>query len=53
MSQLFVSGGQSIRASTSASLLPMNIQGWFPLGLTGLTSLQSTGLSTIFSSTTV
>ena len=46
---LFTSGGQSIRASASASVLPMNIQGWFPLGLTGLISLQSQGLSTIFS----
>ena len=41
MSQLFVSGGQSIGASASASVLPMNIQGWFLLGLTGLISLQS------------
>ena len=41
MNQLFASGGQSIGASASASVLPMNIQGWFPLGLTGLTSLQS------------
>ena len=39
VSQLFASGGQSIGASTSASVLPMNIQGWFPLGLTGLISL--------------
>ena len=39
MSQLFASGGQSIGASASASVLPMNIQGWFPLGLTGLSSL--------------
>ena len=44
MSQLFASGGQSIRASASASALPMNSQGWFPLGLTGLI-LQSRGLS--------
>ena len=51
MSQLFASGGQSIRAL--ASTLPMNIQGWFPLGLTGLISLQSKGLSRVFSSTTV
>ena len=43
MNQFFASGGQSIRAS--ASVLPMNIQGWFPLGLTGLISLQSKGLS--------
>ena len=53
MSQLFVSGGQSIRASASASVLPMNIQGWFSLGLTGLISLLSKGLSRVFSSTTV
>ena len=45
MSQFFTSGGQSIGASASASVLPMSIQGWFPLGLTGLISLQSTGLS--------
>ena len=44
MSSLFTSGGQSIRASASASVLPMNIQGWFPLGLTSLMSLQSKGL---------
>ena len=48
---LFASGGQSIRAS--ASVLPMNIQGWFSLRLTGLISLQSKGLSRIFSSTIV
>ena len=53
MSQLFASGGQSIAASASASVLPMNIQGWFPLGLTDLISLQSKGLSRVFSSTTV
>ena len=41
ISQLFTSGGQSIGASASASVLPMNIQGWFPLGLTGLISLSS------------
>ena len=41
MSQLLISGGQSIVASASASVLPMNIQGWFPLGLTGLITLQS------------
>ena len=52
MSQLFASGGQSIGASASASVLPMNIQTWFPLGLTGLISLQSKGLWKIFSSTT-
>ena len=50
-SQFFASGGQSIRAS--ASVLPMNIQDWFPLRLTGLTSLQSKGLSRVFSNTTV
>ena len=53
MSWLFSSGGQSIRASISASVLPMNIQDWFPLGLTGLISLQSKGLSRVFSNTTV
>ena len=52
MSQLFASGGQSIRASVSASVLPMNIQDWFPLGLTGLIFLQSKGLSTVLSNTT-
>ena len=51
MSRLFASGGQSIGAS--ASVLPMNIQGWCPLVLTGLVSLLSKGLSTVFSSTTV
>ena len=51
MSQLFASGSQSIGAS--ASVLPMNIQSWFPLGLTGLISLMSTGLSRVFSNTTV
>ena len=53
MSQLFTSGGPSPGASPSASFLLMNIQGWFPLGLTGLFSLQSKGLSTVFSSTTI
>ena len=53
MSQVFASGGQSIRASFSVSVLPMNIQGWFPLGLTSLISLQSKGLSRVFSSTTI
>ena len=53
MSQLFASGGQSIGALASASVLPMNIQGWFPLGLTGLISLLSKGLPRVFSSTTV
>ena len=50
---LFVLGGQSIGASASASVLPMNIQGWFPLGLTGLISLQFKRLSRVFSSTTI
>ena len=45
MSRVFTSGGQSIGASVSASVLSMNIQGWFPLGLTGLISLQSKGVS--------
>ena len=53
VSQLFASGGQSIGASASASVLPMNIQGWFPLGLTSLLSLQSKGLSRVFSNTIV
>ena len=53
MSQLFVSGGQSIGVSASASLLPMNIQDWFPSGWTGWISLQSKGLSRVFSNTTV
>ena len=53
VSQLFASGGQSIAVSASTSVLPMNIQGWFPLGLTGLISLQSKGLLRVFSSTTV
>ena len=53
VSQFFASGGQSIRAWASASVLPMNVQGWFPLGLAGLISLQSKGLSRVFSSTTV
>ena len=48
VSQLFVSGGQSIGASASASVLPMNIQDWFPLGLTGLISLLSKGLKNTF-----
>ena len=50
MSRLFISGSQSIGAS--AWVLPMNIEGWFPLGLTGLISLSSMGLSRVFSSTT-
>ena len=53
MSWLFTSGGQSIGASASASVFPMKIQDWFPLGLTGLISLQSKELSSLFSSTTV
>ena len=53
MSQFFTLGGQSIGVSASASVLPMNIQDWFPLGLTGLISLQSKGLSRVFSNTTV
>ena len=53
MSQLFTSGGQSIGASASASALPMNIQDWFPLGLTGWISSQSKGLSRVFSNATV
>ena len=53
MSQFFTSGGQSIEASASASILPMNIQDWFPLELIGLISLQSKGLSRVFSNTTV
>ena len=53
MSQFFASGGQSIGALASASVLSMNIQGWLPFGLTGLISLQSKGFSRIFSSTTV
>ena len=53
MSQFFTSGGQSIGASVSAAVFPMNIQGWFSLGLNGLISLQSKGLSTVFSNTTV
>ena len=48
-SQFFASGGQSIGASASTSVLPMNIQDWFPLGWTGWISLQSKGLSRIFS----
>ena len=47
------SGGQSIRASALPLVLPMNIQGWFPLGLTGLISLLSKGLSRVFSNTTI
>ena len=53
MSQLFASGGQSISVSASTSVLPMNTQDWSPLGWTGWISLQSKGLSRVFSNTTV
>ena len=53
ISQFFTSGGQSIGVSASASVLPMNIQDWFPFRLTGLISLQSKGFSRVFSNTTV
>ena len=53
MSWLFASGGQSIGASAAASVLPMNLQDWFPLGLTGLISLKSKGPSRAFSDTTL
>ena len=53
MSQFFPSGGQSTGVSASASVLPMNIQDWFPLGLTGWVCLQSKGLSRVFSNTIV
>ena len=53
MSWLFPSSDQSTGASASASVLPMNIQGWFPLGFTGLISLKSKGLSRVFSCTTI
>ena len=53
MSQFFASGGQNIGASASASVLPLNIQDWFPVGLTGLISLKFKGLSRVFYSTTV
>ena len=53
MSQFFVSGGQSIGVSASASVLPINIQNWFLLGLTSFISLESRGLSRVFFSTTV
>ena len=53
MSQFFASGGQNIGASALASVLPMNIQDWFSLGWTGWISLQSKGLSRVFSNTTV
>ena len=53
MSQLFTSWGQSIGVSASTSVLPMNTQGWSPLGWTGWISLQSKGLSRVLSNTTV
>ena len=53
MNQLFTSGGQSVGVSASGSVLPMNIQDWFPLGWTGWISLQSKGLSRVFSNTTI
>ena len=53
MSQFFASGGQNIGVSASASVVPMNTQDWFPLGWTGWISLQSKGLSRVFSNTTV
>ena len=53
VSQLFTSGGQSIGVSASASVLPMNTPDWSPLGWTGWISLQSKGISTVFSNTTV
>ena len=53
MNWLFASGDQSIRTSASASALPSNIQDWFPLGLTGLISLNSKGLSKVFSSSMI
>ena len=53
VSQLSVSGGQSIRVSALASVLPINAQDWAPLGWTGWVSLQSKGLSRVFSNTTV
>ena len=53
MSQLFASGGQRIGVSASASVLPMNVQDWFPLELTSLISLLSNGLSRVFSSMTI
>ena len=53
MRWLFTSGGQSIGASATASVFPMNIQGWYPLALTGLISLQSKGLTRVYSSATI
>ena len=53
VSQFFASGGQSIRVSASTSVLPMNTKDWSPLGWTGWISLESKGLSRVFSNTTV
>ena len=53
MSQFFTAGGQRIGVSASTSVLPMTIQDWFPLGWTGLIFLQSKGLSSVFSNSTV
>ena len=53
MSQLFTSGGQNIGVAASASVIPMNIQDWFSLGLTGWISFQSKGFSRLFSNATV
>ena len=53
MSQIFESDGQNIEASLSVSVCPVNIQDWSPLGLMGLTSLQSKGLASVFSTTTI
>ena len=53
VSWVFASGSQSIGTSASGTVLPMNFQGWFPLGLTGLISLLSKGLSRVFSRTTI
>ena len=53
LNQLFTSGGQNIGVAASTSVLPINAQAWFPLGLTGLIPLQSKGLSRVFSSTTI
>ena len=53
VNQLFASGGQSIRTSASSSVLPVKIQGWFPLGLTASISLQLKGFSRVFSSTKI
>ena len=53
MSQFFASGGQSIGVSASALVIPVNTEGWFPLGLTGLISLLSKGLSRVFLNTTI